>query len=174
MHATVEVVQFHPMCKSKLNDSVAWLKSFRRKLLCCIEMLAPRKKLWSTPPEVIEAAINLLQLTNRDILYDIGAGDCRFLLRCLESTESHCIGVEIDDVRAEEGRINITSAGFTDHRFSIITGNALDQVRSRIVNYLRLIAFILRNIDLSLQTFYQQIRIIQGRQQFFFTLSQGV
>lgn len=109
-------------------------------MLRCIEMLAPRKKLWSTPPEVIEAAINLLQLTSRDILYDIGAGDCRFLLRCLESTEAHCIGVEIDDDRAEEGRITITSAGFTDYRFSIITGNALDQVNKRIAAYPHLIA----------------------------------
>lgn len=140
MHATVEGMQFDPSSKSKLHDWVAWIKRFRRKLLSCIEMLAPRKKLWSTPPEVIEAAINLLKLTSRDILYDIGAGDCRFLLRCLESTEAHCIGVEIDDDRAEEGRINITSAGFTDHRFSIITGNALDQVNLRIVTYLHLIA----------------------------------
>ena len=116
-------------------------------------MLAPRKKLWSTPPEVIEAAINLLQLTSEDILYDIGAGDCRFLLRCLESTGAHCVGVEIDDDRAEEGRINITSAGFTDHRFSIITGNALDQVKSRIMRHLQLITYILRNVDLSLQMF---------------------
>ena len=118
-------------------------------------MLAPRKKLWSTPPEVIEAAINLLQLTSGDILYDIGAGDCRFLLRCLESTEAYCVGVEIDDDRAEEGRINITSAGFTDHRFSIITGNALDQVKSRIVTCLHSIAYMLFNVDLSLQTIRQ-------------------
>ena len=95
-------------------------------------MLAPRKKLWSTPAEVIHAAIDLLQPTSGDILYDIGAGDCRFLLECLENTGAYCIGVEIDEDRANEGRISITSAGFSDHRFSIITGNALDQVKLRI------------------------------------------
>ena len=96
-------------------------------------MLAPRKSLWSTPQEVIEAAIDLLQPTTGDILYDIGAGDSRFLLQCLKITGAYCVGVEIDEDRADEGRINIISAGFTDHRFSIIAGNALDQVKSRIV-----------------------------------------
>ena len=96
-------------------------------------MLAPRKNLWSTPPEVIEAAIDLLQPTTGDILYDIGAGDSRFLLQCLKITRAYCVGVEIDEDRAEEGRINIAAAGFTDGRFLIITGNALDQVKSRIL-----------------------------------------
>ena len=42
-----------------------------------IIMLAPRKKLWSTPIEVIEEAIELLKqdgLTSDDVVYDIGAG----------------------------------------------------------------------------------------------------
>jgi hypothetical protein len=35
-------------------------------------MLAPRKKLWSTPIEVMMKAIDVLQPSKDDILYDIG------------------------------------------------------------------------------------------------------
>jgi len=35
-------------------------------------MLAPRKKLWSTPIEVMDRAITLLQACSDDIIYDIG------------------------------------------------------------------------------------------------------
>ncbi len=35
-------------------------------------MLAPRKKLWSTPIEVVEAALDLLQPCTEDKIYDLG------------------------------------------------------------------------------------------------------
>ena len=38
-------------------------------------MLAPRKKLWSTPDEVIDKVIELLNITKSDIVYDIGCGE---------------------------------------------------------------------------------------------------
>jgi precorrin-6B methylase 2 len=91
-------------------------------------MLAPRKKLWSTPSEVIEVAISLLQITDSDIVYDIGAGDCRFLLRCRESTGATCVGVEIDTERAELARRNILDSGYSESECLIVTGNALEQV----------------------------------------------
>jgi tRNA G46 methylase TrmB len=57
-------------------------------------MLAPRKSLWSTPIEVIDKAIEQLSITSTDIVYDIGAGDGRFLIRCVENTTvSQCIGI---------------------------------------------------------------------------------
>lgn len=40
-------------------------------------MLAPRKKLWSTPAEAIDKAIELLSPTSTDVVMDIGAGDVR-------------------------------------------------------------------------------------------------
>ena len=59
-------------------------------------MLAPRKTLWSTPQEAMEQAIAFfdvrfaflrvdhrfcfLQLTEEDVVYDIGCGDGRFLV----------------------------------------------------------------------------------------------
>ena len=46
-------------------------------------MLAPRKKLWSTPPEVLEKALELLDLRGGeggDVLYDIGCGEGRVII----------------------------------------------------------------------------------------------
>lgn len=91
-------------------------------------MLAPRKKLWSTPPEVIDVAINLLGITKEDVVYDIGAGDCNFLIQSHKRSGASCIGVEIDEGRAEQARLKILESGYTQSQCLVITGNALEQV----------------------------------------------
>ena len=110
-------------------------------------MLAPRKKLWSTPSEVIEIAIQLLEITTTDVVYDIGAGDCRFLLQCRKVSGATCIGVEIDEDRAQEARIKISESGYDGSQCLIITGNALEQVREAIKSlcYWKLPFFLLPN-----------------------------
>lgn len=90
-------------------------------------MLAPRKKLWSTPKEVIEKAIELLAPTDVDVVYDIGAGDGRFLIRCTETTRAKCVGVEIDETRGKEAERNIDESGVEKSRCQLIIGNALEQ-----------------------------------------------
>ena len=91
-------------------------------------MLAPRKKLWSTPSEVLDVAIELLDISKTDIVYDIGAGDCNFLVECHRKTGASCIGIEIDDDRAERARIKILELGYTESQCLVISGNALEQV----------------------------------------------
>ena len=88
-------------------------------------MLAPRKKLWSTPMEVIEKAIELLKVTDEDLVYDIGAGDGRFIMKCCEDTGATCVGVEIDSDRGEEAVAAIHEKSLTKCR--MIIGNALEQ-----------------------------------------------
>ena len=91
-------------------------------------MLAPRKKLWSTPSEVLDVAIELLDISKTDIVYDIGAGDCNFLVECHRKTGASCIGIEIDDDRAEHARTRILELGYTESQCLVISGNALEQV----------------------------------------------
>ena len=64
-------------------------------------MLAPRKKLLSTPLEVIEKAVEVLSLNENDICYDIGAGDGRFLQFVCENSVSRSVGIEIDQERCQ-------------------------------------------------------------------------
>jgi hypothetical protein len=44
-------------------------------------MLAPRNKLWSTPREVVDEAIKLLEIGPDDIIYDIGCGRIVYIIR---------------------------------------------------------------------------------------------
>lgn len=44
-------------------------------------MLAPRRKLWSTPEPAIDIALDFANLTVDDAVYDVGCGDGRVLIR---------------------------------------------------------------------------------------------
>ena len=89
--------------------------------------LAPRKKLWSTPTEVLDEALALLALTAEDVAVDIGAGDGRFLLLCAEKTPVRlCMGVEIDEERGASAQAAIVARSLQE-RVKMIIGNALEQ-----------------------------------------------
>eukprot|EP01031_Cornospumella_fuschlensis_P030205 gene30205-36490_t len=90
-------------------------------------MLAPRKKLWTTPREVIQHAVQLLQPTENDIVYDIGCGDGPFLIECALNTNARSIvGIEIDEERACVCESNLQSAHIDSNRCKVITQNALE------------------------------------------------
>ena len=90
-------------------------------------MLAPRKTLWSTPVEVIDTVIASLKVQATDVVYDIGCGDGRFVLRCHEATGARCIGVEIDDARADDAAAAVAAKATLGGQCTIIKGNALEQ-----------------------------------------------
>lgn len=80
-------------------------------------MIAPRKKLWSTPKEVVKELIEWIPLKGNDVIYDVGCGDARVLLEWAEnvSISGHngsikFIGTEIDESRAKEAEENIKRA----------------------------------------------------------------
>lgn len=92
-------------------------------------MIAPRKKLWSTPDEVITRAIELLNIGSNDIVYDIGCGDGRFLIKCMENTSNCALrytGIEIDEERAHNTTQVIKDLDL-DSKCNIVCGNALEQ-----------------------------------------------
>jgi len=93
------------------------------------KMLAPRKKLWSTPSEVLDKALELLEITSSDVVFDVGAGDGRFVIRCAESTSaSRVVGVEIDEERGGAAQAAIASLEASiSSRIEYIIGNALEQ-----------------------------------------------
>jgi ubiquinone/menaquinone biosynthesis C-methylase UbiE len=124
-------------------------------------MLAPRKKLWSTPPEVMEKAIELLgPLSNDDIVFDIGAGDGRFIIRCHQLTGARCIGIEIDEERAAVAEESIVLNNFSSE-CRIIVGNALEQdYSSATAFFLYLVPRGLRLVLPILQKIPRKIRVV--------------
>lgn len=97
-------------------------------------MLAPRKKLWSTPQPCIEAAVDLAEINKDDILFDVGCGDGRVLLSIAAQLKDNAprkmIGIEIDEGRAKEAKDNILAAkdSFCSEvvNIEIICANALE------------------------------------------------
>jgi 16S rRNA A1518/A1519 N6-dimethyltransferase RsmA/KsgA/DIM1 with predicted DNA glycosylase/AP lyase activity len=123
-------------------------------------MLAPRKKLWSTPPEVVQSAIEALQIEPSDIVYDIGAGDGRFVIKCAQSTGVRCVGVEIDETRHELAVQAIESAGLGS-LVSMVCANALELDYSEATAlFLYLIPRGLRLIAPLLQKIPHPIRVV--------------
>jgi SAM-dependent methyltransferase len=74
-----------------------------------IIMLAPRKKLWSTPKSAMDTAAELAQLKPYDVVYDVGCGDGRVILHLATkqaeveggATPLTFVGIEIDEERAQ-------------------------------------------------------------------------
>eukprot|EP00520_Triparma_pacifica_P019204 CAMPEP_0118638188 /NCGR_PEP_ID=MMETSP0785-20121206/3545_1 /TAXON_ID=91992 /ORGANISM="Bolidomonas pacifica, Strain CCMP 1866" /LENGTH=144 /DNA_ID=CAMNT_0006529409 /DNA_START=121 /DNA_END=552 /DNA_ORIENTATION=+ len=92
-------------------------------------MLAPRKKLWSTPEKAVTAAIGFVApFKEDDVIYDVGCGDGRVLIKfaLLEGTpgETRFIGIEIDEDRATEARENVEREGLSE-KITILCQNAL-------------------------------------------------
>jgi 16S rRNA A1518/A1519 N6-dimethyltransferase RsmA/KsgA/DIM1 with predicted DNA glycosylase/AP lyase activity len=124
-------------------------------------MLAPRKKLWSTPVEVIDQAIALLKPGIDDLTYDIGAGDGNFIIRCASTTETTCIGVEIDEDRTNEAKKAIAEHGLSEEKCKIICGNALEYDYSKgTCFFLYLVPRGLRIILPHLQSIPHRIRVV--------------
>ena len=89
-------------------------------------MLAPRKKLWSTPPEVVELGMGLLRPAAGDTIVDIGCGGGNTLVGGARLFPlASFVGYEIVPERAEEARQLVEAAGLSD-RITIHTGNVLD------------------------------------------------
>jgi hypothetical protein len=76
-----------------------------------VTMLAPRKKLWSTPSAAIDASQNLIELTSSDTLYDVGCGDGRVIIHLASNTPCRrFVGIEIDEDRAREAQAKVDQA----------------------------------------------------------------
>lgn len=108
-------------------------------------MLAPRKKLWSTPPSAVDHLMEHMPLQPHDTVLDIGCGDGRILLQWAERVSAVMtetvevrpsltfLGIDIDPDRIaecqkaaqqtqEEGKIHPSI------RLEFICANALESV----------------------------------------------
>jgi ubiquinone/menaquinone biosynthesis C-methylase UbiE len=142
-------------------------------------MLAPRKKLWTTPKEALLEGLEVLNIGKEDIVYDIGCGDGVFLLLCLDYLQKHyfdgakeedisqihtrIIGVDIEQERIQliTEKIEDLSKNNSYHpeifsHIEVIQANALDlQYSNGTCFYLYLIA---RGLEKIIQILIQNIK----------------
>lgn len=83
-----------------------------------------------TPQGTLAQMVELLQLSESDVLADFGCGDGRILIAATERYGCRGIGIEIDPVKANAARQAVYDAGL-EARIEIITGDVLDFEPSR-------------------------------------------
>lgn len=151
---------------SRVNQSCIETKTTNRKLIsfkcrdldrsslpkawATRKMLAPRKKLWSTPSGAVDHALKWIQLKPNDLVCDIGCGDGRILLRWAELyTQSQkestsdfqvfFLGIDIDPARIETCQQALTRArsnGSINDSISVtfLCANALEDTAGLLQN----------------------------------------
>lgn len=64
-----------------------------------------------TPHEVVEIMLRLADVSENDIVYDLGCGDGRIVIAAAKKAGARSWGFDIDPARVEESRTNVIKAG---------------------------------------------------------------
>jgi SAM-dependent methyltransferase len=67
-----------------------------------------------TPEEVVIEMLQMAQVTQNDIVYDLGCGDGRIVITAAKVFGARGVGVDIDPVRIKKSNENTRKAGVTD------------------------------------------------------------
>jgi len=68
-----------------------------------------------TPYAVVEKMLELAEVGENDVVYDLGSGDGRIPIMAAQEYGARGIGIEIDPERIQEARQNAQEEGVTDH-----------------------------------------------------------
>jgi len=66
-----------------------------------------------TPPQVVDAMIEMAKVRDGDVLYDLGSGDGRIPIAAAKKFKIRAVGIDIDPQRINEARANAKTAGVT-------------------------------------------------------------
>jgi cyclopropane fatty-acyl-phospholipid synthase-like methyltransferase len=67
-----------------------------------------------TPQPVVDAMLKMANVTDQDVVYDLGCGDGRIPITAAQKYGAHGVGIDIDPVRIKEANENAKAAGVTD------------------------------------------------------------
>ena len=87
----------------------------------CSKSLAPYVP---SPYEVVEKMLKLAEVTEKDVVYDLGCGDGRIVIMAAEKFGARGVGVDYDPERVEEARANVKEKGLED-KVKIILEDAM-------------------------------------------------
>jgi SAM-dependent methyltransferase len=76
-----------------------------------------------TPQDVVERMLDLANVTNRDVVYDLGSGDGRLVIAAARRG-ARGVGIDIDPERVTEAQANAKAAG-VEHLTTFVLGDAL-------------------------------------------------
>ncbi|MEM0979669.1 MAG: class I SAM-dependent methyltransferase [Cyanobacteria bacterium P01_H01_bin.58] len=67
-----------------------------------------------TPEDVVDALLDLAQVGPEDILYDLGCGDGRLLIRAAQRWGTRGVGIDIDPVRIAQAQAMVKAHGLSE------------------------------------------------------------
>jgi SAM-dependent methyltransferase len=67
-----------------------------------------------SPPQVVSAMLELAQVTQKDVVYDLGCGDGRIVIEAAKRYGARGVCIDIDPRRIAEARANAAEAGVSD------------------------------------------------------------
>lgn len=67
-----------------------------------------------TPHAVVDAMLDMAQVRDGDLLYDLGSGDGRIPIAAARKHKVRAVGIDIDPERIKEARANAKAAGVAD------------------------------------------------------------
>jgi cyclopropane fatty-acyl-phospholipid synthase-like methyltransferase len=83
-----------------------------------------------TPIEVVDKMLDLAQLKKGDVLYDLGSGDGRIVIRAAKKFGVRAVGIEMDQILLQKARQDAKAAGVS-HLVEFRAEDALQTVLSR-------------------------------------------
>jgi SAM-dependent methyltransferase len=63
-----------------------------------------------TPQEVVEAMLEMANVTSKDVVYDLGSGDGRIPITAAQKHGARAVGIDIDPQRIKEAHENLAKA----------------------------------------------------------------
>jgi SAM-dependent methyltransferase len=79
-----------------------------------------------TPQGVVDAMLKMVQVTDKDVVYDLGCGDGRIPITAALKYGARGVGIDIDPERIRESNENARAAGVTD-KVRFILGDIFDR-----------------------------------------------
>lgn len=103
-----------------------------------------------SPPEVVQAMLELAEIQPNDVLYDLGCGDGRIVIAAAQQFGIRAVGIDIDPVRVQEAQALAVEAGVGDrtaffqgdlfssavHEATVVTLYLLPHLNARLLPHL--------------------------------------
>ena len=101
-----------------LTPGAAWAQEARRDILILAQNQSPQRSpdvpFVPTKEEVVEKMLELGEVDEKDVVYDLGSGDGRLPITAAKKYGARGFGVDIDPNRVREARENARKAGVED------------------------------------------------------------
>lgn len=114
--ATYDMETWTRMCSLRNCGMCQYLDSMRAQYLANkAAMNSPQS---SSSPDVVDEAIEIMQLTSSDVVAELGCGDGKAAIQMVKRSGCRVEGYEIDPQKVAEARRNVADAGLS-HRITI-------------------------------------------------------